>query len=188
MLPKEILTSNRSASGLVLEGLRDTTLELLATNLRTAAARRGKSIHPTEATFLAFDQPEDSKHHGIIVLLAHYRDTKGRGDSVYIAVLVTPEGVPQLDQHWEPVCKRHLLAFGREQDHPYTTYLRVRAESNTLYANSTQLNPDEYFVPDPDLLCRYLVGEINEDALREVAATTIAEASAREELPKSKRN
>jgi len=60
-------------------------------------------------------------------------------------------------------------------------FINVRI-GDAVYTTNPKPAPGQRYVADPDLLCRYLVGQVDDEAITEAAEVAVEEASAREQL------
>lgn len=178
MLPCTFLETRSNDNGFSIVGKVDITIKFIATNLKTAH----KWTHDYDGYYPSLSFCCSQKETGIIILrVTCWLGGKNKSKECKYFILEVSEGKVNLGKFWESQKPGRLIAV-REIYLSPDAYIELISESNKRYTTNPEPAPGEYYVPDETLLCRYVVGEVEEDVLQEAVTLQAEEKSAREKL------
>jgi len=180
MLPSHILTQHVNDNGFSIEGNADTTIKFIASNLKTA--HRWTHDYCGFQSSLNFCSSRDTS--GIVILNVRHWIVHGKNRSpeqMYITLEVC-EGKVKLSNYWEPKMFGRSIAVKEIYCSP-DAHIEVVSENDQRYSTNPDCNPGEWYLPDETLLCRYVVGEVEEGELKNVAMRRLEETTASETIP-----
>ena len=175
MKPSDLLTSRVEGDGIALIGQYEHKIRFIGSSIQINA-RKGVSTNIIYITV-----PKDESGIIAIEVLRNY----GKRDCVSFEFFLYFENKGEkgsqikLDDPWIPNADRTGFIFNH--------YGIDTIIDGVKYTSSEQYRkPQDHFVPDSNLLCQYIFGDVEADAVIEAAEEHEEEEKAQEELPKVK--
>lgn len=185
MLPCTFLETRQNDHGFSIVGKGDTTIKFIATNLKTAH----KWTHDYDGYYpsLSFCCSQKENALGIIILkvACWLGEGKNKSREWKYFILEVEEGKVNLGKFWASQKSNRLIAVTECHNSP-DAFIEVISESDKRYTTNPNPASGEYYVPDETLLCRYVVGEVEESVLQEAATLQAEEETAVWKLRKLK--
>ncbi len=174
MLPNKIFVNtnegNKTSDLITLEAYGPYQFQLLATNLTTLERTSMEVFDCRHAYNMCHFRKPSTQYGGLIAVFSKGTDCSGYP----FFIGVSPDGEINLSQHWR--AKGGLL-YSVSRNKCGEFCLKVMSYEHTYVSDERFAEGGEYVVSDTTMLCKFLVGEIDEETLKEAAEKEAASAS-----------
>lgn len=181
MKPDSVLVKEVRGQVIILSGRGCNTINLVGSSIPAMTGKRDRY----GMTSVTFEIPSQTTKGVIAMVVVVGKSSKKTMDAQFLLRIEKVGDEYKVDM--EKVFVPNQDRSGQMDSHLYHDHgarfsngINVKIEG-AIYTSLEEI-PDTFYVPDPDLLCKFMVGDVDAEAVKKAAQECEAEATAREKL------